>query len=95
MIKDDKIIISFKYNSELNIKGDYLNEVFIAAEDRKFVKAQAYIKNNKLIVFSPTVKSPVSVRYAWNNTDKANLFNGANLPASPFRTDNWENIIIE
>jgi sialate O-acetylesterase len=95
VIKDDKIVISFKYNSELNIKGDYLKDIFIAAEDRKFVKAQAYIKNNKLIVFSPTVKSPVSVRYAWNNTDKANLFNGANLPASPFRTDNWENIIIE
>jgi sialate O-acetylesterase len=72
-----------------------LNSIFIAGADRKFVKAQAYIRNNKLFVFSPVIKSPVSVRYAWNNTDKANLFNEDNLPASPFRTDNWENIIIE
>ena len=72
-----------------------LNDIFIAGNDRKFIKAEAYIENNKLIVFSPSIKEPVAVRYAWNSTDKANLFNGANLPASPFRTDNWENIIIE
>lgn len=95
LVKNDSIEISFKYNKELNIKGAILNDIFISGEDKKFVKAEAYIKNNKLIVFSQTIKSPVSVRYAWNNTDKANLFNSSNLPASPFRTDNWENIIIE
>lgn len=95
LIKKDTIEINFKYNKGLSIKGAILNDVFIAGEDKKFVKAQAYIKKNKLIVFSQSIKSPVSVRYAWNNTDKANLFNGSNLPASPFRTDNWENIIIE
>jgi sialate O-acetylesterase len=95
LINKDTIEISFKYNKNLNIKGAILNDIFIAGEDKKFVKAQAYIKNNKLIVFSQSIKTPVSVRYAWNNTDKANLFNGSNLPASPFRTDNWENIIIE
>jgi sialate O-acetylesterase len=94
-IKKDSIEITFKYNKNLNIKGAILNDIFIAGEDKKFVKAQTYIKNNKLIVFSQSINSPVSVRYAWNNTDKANLFNGSNLPASPFRTDNWENIIIE
>lgn len=95
LIKKDIIEVNFKYNKGLSIKGAILNDVFIAGENKKFVKAQAYIKKNKLIVFSQSIKSPVSVRYAWNNTDKANLFNGSNLPASPFRTDNWENIIIE
>jgi len=94
-LNNDKIQIDFNYNLKLNIKGTILNDIFIAGNDRKFIKAEAYVKNNKLIVFSPSVKEPVAVRYAWNNTDKANLFNGANLPASPFRTDNWENIIIE
>ena len=94
-IKNDSIEISFEYGEAIYFKGETLNDIFIAGEDRKFVKAQAYIKNNKLVVFSPTVKSPVSVRYAWNNTDKANLFNDSNLPASPFRTDNWENIIVQ
>jgi sialate O-acetylesterase len=94
-IKKDSIEITFKYNNQLNMKGDFLNDIVIAGEDKKFVKAEAYIKNNKLIVFSQSIKAPVAVRYAWNNTDKANLFNGSGLPASPFRTDNWENIIIE
>jgi sialate O-acetylesterase len=94
-IKNDSIEISFEYGESIYFKGQALNDIYIAGVDRKFVKAQAYIKNNKLVVFSPVVKFPVSVRYAWNNTDKANLFNGSNLPASPFRTDNWENIIIE
>lgn len=94
-VKKDTIAISFEYGEDIYFKGETLNDIFIASTDRKFVKAQAYIKNNKLFVFSPLVKSPVSVRYAWNNTDKANLFNEENLPASPFRTDNWENIIIE
>lgn len=94
-IKNDIIAISFGYGEGIYFKGETLNDIFIAGDDRKFVKAQAYIKNNKLIVFSPLVKSPVSVRYAWNNTDKANLFNDSNLPASPFRTDNWENIMLQ
>jgi sialate O-acetylesterase len=94
-IKKDTIAISFKYDDGIYFNGATLDAIFIAGADKKFVKAQAYIKNNKLFVFSPSVKSPVAVRYAWNNTDKANLFNEENLPASPFRTDYWENIIIE
>jgi sialate O-acetylesterase len=29
------------------------------------------------------------VRYAWQSNPAANLFNGAGLPAAPFRTDTW------
>ena len=89
------IEISFKHANRLNFKGEKLNDIFVAGEDKKFVKAEAYIQNDKLVVFSPQVAQPVSVRYAWNNTGAANLFNGDNLPASPFRTDAWENIIVE
>ncbi len=31
----------------------------------------------------------VAVRYAWANNPECNLYNGAGLPASPFRTDDW------
>ena len=35
------------------------------------------------------VFKPVAVRYAWSdNPEGCNLYNGAGLPASPFRTDN-------
>ena len=32
---------------------------------------------------------PVAVRYAWCPTGNINFYNGAGLPASPFRTDHW------
>jgi sialate O-acetylesterase len=94
-IKGNKIEITFSFSKNLNFRGEKLNDVFIAGKDKKFVKATGLIEKDKLIVFSPDVKEPVAVRYAWNNTGEANLFNEANLPASPFRTDSWENIIIE
>ena len=94
-IESDRIKISFKFNQKIAFSGERLEDIFIAGADRKFVKAEAYIEKNKLHVFSPLVKNPVAVRYAWNNTDKANLYNEGNLPASPFRTDHWENISIE
>ena len=31
----------------------------------------------------------MAVRYAWQSNPKANLFNGAGLPAGPFRSDDW------
>lgn len=33
--------------------------------------------------------APVAVRYAWADNPTGNLFNGASLPASPFRTDDF------
>jgi sialate O-acetylesterase len=42
-------------------------------------------------VSSEQVAEPVAVRYAWaDNPEEANFYNIEGLPASPFRTDNWE-----
>jgi sialate O-acetylesterase len=35
------------------------------------------------------VPKPVAVRYAWANNPDVNLVNGAGLPVSPFRSDDW------
>jgi len=32
---------------------------------------------------------PLAVRYAWKDWPDYSLANGAGLPASPFRTDDW------
>ncbi|MBI5382306.1 MAG: sialate O-acetylesterase [Opitutae bacterium] len=61
----------------------------IAGADRKFYPAQGRIVGSTLLVSSPAVPAPVAVRYAWKSAPEANLFNGAGLPASPFRSDNW------
>jgi sialate O-acetylesterase len=41
------------------------------------------------VVSSPSVLNPKEVRYAWQSNPVATLYNGAGLPATPFRTDNW------
>jgi sialate O-acetylesterase len=92
-LKDNKIFVSFElFGSSLKIKnGEKLNYFAIAGADKKFLWAQAKIWDNKIIVWHPDISEPVSVRYAWaDNPENANLINSENLPASPFRTDDWE-----
>lgn len=66
----------------------------IAGSDRVFYPATVKIEGNTLLLSSPKVKLPAAVRYGFTNTSEATLFNGAGLPASSFRTDNWD-IITE
>ena len=90
-IKGDKIILEFdNVGSGLVAKGGELKEFAISGSNKKFVWANAKIKKNKIIVFNKSITKPVAIRYAWaDNPDEANLYNKENLPASPFRTDNW------
>ncbi|MBC8081912.1 MAG: sialate O-acetylesterase [Hymenobacter sp.] len=69
--------------------GPYLKGFAIAGPDRRFVWAQGELRGNTLVLHSPAVPAPVAVRYAWGNMPFLNLYNRENLPAPPFRTDNW------
>jgi len=66
-------------------KNAELNEFEIAGKDGRYVPAKARIVNNEVVVSSPAISAPVSVRYCWRNGAEASLFNGAGLPASVFR----------
>lgn len=59
----------------------------IAGADGAFVPAHAEIRGETVVVFSDQVAAPAAVRYGWANVADGNLFNAADLPASPFRTD--------
>lgn len=61
----------------------------IAGTNRQFFTATAVVSNRVLIVSAPQVREPVAVRYAWVPDGNINFYNGAGLPASPFRTDSW------
>jgi len=61
----------------------------LAGADRKFYPATATIDRDTIVVKAPQVPAPVAVRYAWSNVPVANLYNGAGLPAAPFRSDDW------
>ncbi len=68
----------------------------IAGPDRKFhwAKAEVAPDGRSIIVSSEDVPFPVAVRYGWANNPYCNLYNEADLPASPFRTDEWPGLSI-
>jgi len=69
-----------------------LRQFAIAGEDKQFVWAEAVIKGGKIYVWSPKIKNPVAVRYAWStNPENVNLYDSRGYPIAPFRTDNWNN----
>lgn len=59
----------------------------IAGADGKYVAATARIDGATVLVSSPDVTDPRSVRYAWDYNPDGNLINEWGLPASLFRTD--------
>jgi sialate O-acetylesterase len=68
-------------------RGGPLEGFQIAGDDRRFVTADARIDGSSVIVSSPQVQKPKYVRYGWKNAPVANLYNTANLPASPFTSE--------
>jgi len=72
--------------------GETLKGFSIAGLDHKFHWAEAIINGNDVIVYSKEIDNPIAVRYAWAENPVCNLFNGADLPASPFRTDDWQGV---
>ncbi len=64
----------------------------IAGADRRFVKANAKIDGQTVLVWHPKVRKPVAARYGWQDNPPSSLYNSSDLPASPFRTDVWPGI---
>ena len=88
--RGSEIVLSFNHAAGLQAKGGgELTGFIIAGEDMQWQPAKARIEGTKVVVSSPVVPKPVAIRYAWEDDPKCNLFNAADLPASPFRTDDW------
>lgn len=43
-----------------------------------------------MVVSAKAVPDPVAVRYGWHPAFEGSLLNRHGLPASPFRTDDWD-----
>ena len=94
---DNKIVITFDYVDggwrPFDVKEP--RGFAIAGEDKKFVWATANVlKDNTIEVSSDQVANPVAVRYGWADNPVVNLFDGAGLPLTPFRTDDWPGTTI-
>lgn len=77
--------------------GGPLRRFEIAGADKVWKWAEATIDGKDAIVVSSAgVKQPVAVRYAWAaNPEGANLVNSEGLPASVFRTDDWDDVEVK
>ncbi len=92
VFETNKIKISFDYAPMGLSFFENAPEGFeIAGSDRIFHEAKCIINKDKtLTVWVESVANPVAVRYAFKSCVKGTLYNQEGLPASPFRTDNWE-----
>jgi len=89
-IRGGEISVAFKHtDGGLVAKDGELAGFVVAGSDKQWKPARARISGSDVIVSSAEVANPVAVRYAWAPNPVCNLFNGAGLPASPFRTDDW------
>ena len=57
----------------------------IIGHETDFVKAEAAIDGDSVVVSAPTVKQPSAVRFAWHKLAEPNLMNKEGLPAPAFR----------
>jgi sialate O-acetylesterase len=92
-IEDGKAVIAFKEGTNRSLRLDQDVEVgfYIAGKDQVFHHARARVDGGKgtVVVWNDDIKEPVAVRYAFSNLPMGGLMNGREIPAYPFRTDNW------
>jgi len=90
------IEVDFNHVGEGLASGDgtVLGRFEIAGDDKVWLWADAEVVDKDTVVVShPQVAKPVAVRYAWAaNPVGANLVNSDGLPASVFRTDDWDDV---
>jgi sialate O-acetylesterase len=68
---------------------DVLAGFTVAGEGMVWHPGTAKIVGDEVVVSSAEVPHPVAVRYGWDPPPVCNLYNKEELPASPFRTDDW------
>ncbi len=90
-VRGSEVVLKFSHtDGGLAAKDGELKGFVVAGEDKQWKPAKARIEGGNVIVSSAEVAKPVAVRYAWQDWPECNLVNGAGLPASPFRTDDWK-----
>ena len=93
-IKGGQVMVKFDHAGQglKSRKGEALQRFEIAGADRTWHWAEAKVTaKDGVTVSSTAVKRPAAVRYAWAaNPSGANLVNSDGLPASVFRTDDWD-----
>ena len=92
-----KAFVTFEEGTDRGLRLDQDVDVgfVLAGKDKKFHHAKAKITQSKedkkpqVEIWCDDVKDPVAVRYAFSNLPIGGLMNARELPAYPFRSDDW------
>ena len=89
-VTKDKVRLTFSnVITGLKSTGKTPAQFLIAGEDKNFVSATAKMDGNNIVLSSKLVKTPVAVRFCFDNTSMPDVFSTEGLPLAPFRTDKW------
>ena len=89
-IDGNQMILSFDpASSELICPEEKLLGFRIAGANRLYYDAEARIEGSTVVLSSPDVFMPAAASYGWANYMTVSLYNGAGLPAVPFKTDRY------
>ena len=89
-IAENRVTVRFSHADGLRtLAGGPPKGFALAGSDRVFYPAEATMRGSAITITSDSVASPVAVRYGWAKNPIVNLYNQADLPAVPFRTDDW------
>ena len=87
----EQLVVHFNHADGLKTNdGKSPTAFWLADAAGEWVKAEAQLKGQTVVLSSPKIKKPLSVRYAFAGKPKVNLVNSADLPAYPFRTDDFK-----
>ena len=90
--KGDRMLVRFEEDTAAGLRLDKSQALgfYLAGEDRVWHVADARVVDKTAVeVFCEAVPAPVAVRYAWSNLPLGTLMNRKELPAYPFRSDDW------
>ena len=88
--RDGKVLLTFRYGEGMHSSHSKNIEGFeLAGADGIYHPAQAEVTATGVEVSCKKVKHPQAVRYGWQAFTKANMVNGANMPCSTFRDEQY------
>ncbi len=83
-LEGSRIRVTFRYAEGLHAETLPVKGFFLAASDGVFRPAEGTIEGSSVVLSSPEIALPRSVRYSWADNPVGNLYNAEKLPAAPF-----------
>ena len=89
-VEDDHLTVHFDHAAGLTTTdGNAPAGFWITDDSQEWVRADAELKGETVVLRSAECSKPLYVRYAFAGKPTVNLNNAAGLPAVPFRTDRF------